>query len=116
MRISDWSSDVCSSDLRALRGNIQTWYVTLMLNRLDQACVVLQALWLGIRLLTQFCFLGQIDDGFGVIDDLLLELFCRAADDIQRHILGGLNEAFRCNVFGQKIGRASCRERLCQYV
>src|SRR3546814_10441121 len=62
MRISDWSSDVCSSDLKAV----------------------------------------AIDRGAGVRVEMVKHGFERIAD-------GGL-------VPVEKIGRASCRERVCQYV
>src|SRR3546814_4111543 len=69
MRISDWSSDVCSSDLAVL---------------VLQPLVALDAL-LGVVL------------GFAFLPDDL-----RAADAAAR--------------IHQQIGRASCRERVCQYV
>src|SRR3546814_7614325 len=71
MRISDWSSDVCSSDLlgQAAAG----------LARVPQA------------------------RGHGVGD--------LHADDVAEHLGEGL-----LPVRVEKIGRASCRERVCQYV
>src|SRR3546814_3697623 len=71
MRISDWSSDVCSSDLYIYE-----------------------------------------PDAKSVIDDLL-----------QRYVEGLLYQAVAENMASEqsarmvaKIGRASCRERVCQYV
>src|SRR3546814_1277042 len=66
MRISDWSSDVCSSDL-----------------------------------------IAQADHG-GLVGDLLAVEPCAAA----------LDQAPGFTLRGRKteIGRASCRERVCQYV
>src|SRR3546814_4452638 len=66
MRISDWSSDVCSSDLPALRGD-------LVVGRVDRR-----------------------------------ELAVGEVDELLRHALRGQPVG--------KIGRASCRERVCQYV
>src|SRR3546814_16845158 len=89
MRISDWSADVCSSDLR----------------NLDVAH----------------------DSAAGFLDDRAGVAFERMAEGI----VGGQEEprfaAFSHNgrtgstrqrdgVVGVEIGRASCRERVCQYV
>src|SRR3546814_10880973 len=77
MRISDWSSDVCSSDL----ADVQR-----LPRRLDQ------------RGLAQgLVDLGQLVRDVGDVDPLLIL------------VAGLLREA-------EQIGRASCRERVCQYV
>src|SRR3546814_9273257 len=76
MRISDWSSDVCSSDLVApqhrdlIARAVRTWWA----------------------------FGGNGDEGSGLIEALERE---------------GAREA-RAKLV--EIGRASCRERVCQYV
>src|SRR3546814_6955754 len=79
MRISDWSSDVCSSDL-------------LVRDRHDRPHVVA---------------------AISVSDDL-------AAIIVRRNsVMNAAIPAFRRrmpNVDGGKIGRASCRESVCQYV
>src|SRR3546814_3182340 len=77
MRISDWSSDVCSSDLR-----------------LDQR---------------GFFPRSYLDSGFiGIDGDAIDERheahFLAARDQLARHLER------------DEIGRASCRERVCQYV
>src|SRR3546814_9216782 len=80
MRISDWSSDVCSSDL-------------------DQ---------LGDRL-------GVVAHVLLVEQDVVLEVgLDLALDDLGDDVLGlaGLLGL----LVGDQIGRASCRERVCQYV
>src|SRR3546814_1963727 len=70
MRISDWSSDVCSSDLAAMSAR-----------NYSAALDRLVALWrVGIR------------------DQRIIEVFQRLAKE------------------EEEIGRASCRERVCQYV
>src|SRR3546814_15880818 len=98
MRISDWSSDVCSSDLQA-------------------------ALEVGRRLfpLLEIGLLAGDERGD---ESLVLRLVERAV-----HVVGGaaagaglvvarlhpgLGEVDRLLV--DEIGRASCRERVCQYV
>src|SRR3546814_5872294 len=84
MRISDWSSDVCSSDLVLSRPFRLSAVPSLALVRLDAAPV------------------------FGVRGSL-------------GHKTAGTNRPagkrqFRNHIFMAKIGRASCRERVCQYV
>src|SRR3546814_19707671 len=97
MRISDWSSDVCSSDLAVLRGLIDA----------DAGAAG-----------------GRIDDIDAAVELALGELGAtrrivprgrRGAGHVLHHldvaadVLGAL-------LIAAKIGRASCRERVCQYV
>src|SRR3546814_5287274 len=92
MRISDWSSDVCSSDLTpgaSSRG------------RLVMATSDLQDL---------------ITPLVNAFPNLVF-----VKDDAHRILL--FNDAFcamlgrpRSELIGKEIGRASCRERVCQYV
>src|SRR3546814_10336271 len=79
MRISDWSSDVCSSDLAAARPGVDHLVILFLLG--DQAVLIL----------------------------LLIILHERARLLDQRLLGGGDNHVVQ-------IGRASCRERVCQYV
>src|SRR3546814_4172496 len=85
MRISDWSSDVCSSDL-----------------------AVIQKIFGALESLGQFFPNGVLDEciGFGNLN-------------IAQHGVAGRYTASRGigkdNDIGE-IGRASCRERVCQYV
>src|SRR3546814_1625805 len=72
MRISDWSSDVCSSDL-------------------------IERLWIQIQ--ARGVFLRAVDDDLGDAVDL-------------RQTVGDA----RFGKVVEQIGRASCRERVCQYV
>src|SRR3546814_20701741 len=95
MRISDWSSDVCSSDLRELRGKA-----------------------------------GGVGEAAGTITFPVRDINEQVRVDlpVHRQIVGerieiGLNgllawiERHTPNIRGrQEIGRASCRERVCQYV
>src|SRR3546814_7954433 len=81
MRISDWSSDVCSSDL----------FRTFVDQQDDQV---------DFRMI--------VADGMG---DVLQQH--RLAGARRRHDQGALALALRGD---QEIGRASCRERVCQYV
>src|SRR3546814_7944957 len=82
MRISDWSSDVCSSDLRIVCSPDSV-------NMLSEAC----ATQVPVFVADPHCARGRIG---GFLDALAGTGRVRALD-------------------GQ-IGRASCRERVCQYV
>src|SRR3546814_12993538 len=87
MRISDWSSDVCSSDLH-----------------------------LGRRLVERGAVDDRIGGGFVLHQPIVDAVLVR-----QRRGLvpaGGLRKGFARaeSMPGTEIGRASCRERVCQYV
>src|SRR3546814_14645308 len=91
MRISDWSSDVCSSDLRGLcRGGA--------LLRLERIFVLI--------------FAGDVvtlGDDLGGADNRHIGVL------VHREQLGvGLDEQLAAAA--DQIGRASCRERVCKYV
>src|SRR3546814_7031126 len=81
MRISDWSSDVCSSDLR-------------------------------VPATLQYLFKERPQMLLGV--GLAAERF-QAAHGMGRHPAITLGVVFG-HVIAGEIGRASCRERVCQYV
>src|SRR3546814_4152365 len=89
MRISDWSSDVCSSDLIPFRGrdgprrNADRAQTAVAADRRGTAALILSK--------------GRL------MDERIAPLFSPFA-------LRSLRLANR------KIGRASCRERVCQYV
>src|SRR3546814_9633116 len=99
MRISDWSSDVCSSDLTKL-GDVRVF------TRLDN---VLRSITAAPR--------GHYVEGEWQLDDAVR--FDVATGREQR--LGSIRIApeVRPDQFTLskvEIGRASCRERVCQYV
>src|SRR3546814_6735352 len=90
MRISEWSSDVCSSDLLFQRfmeiwSGMPTLYLLIIL-----ASVVVPNFWWLLAIMLLFTWMGFV----GVV---------RA-------------EFLRARNFDYEIGRASCRERVCQYV
>src|SRR3546814_2037813 len=97
MRISDWSSDVCSSDLLTTLGFFGAVLVAAgyMLSWIDDE-------WLGLSLA------GYIVNWFGDSLDGSLARWRR----IERPAYGYFVDH---SVDGQ-IGRASCRDRVCQYV
>src|SRR3546814_1756819 len=83
MRISDWSSDVCSSDLLSVMEGAGADY-TLVCRRLSRAA------------------LGDESAVRALFGDL-------AGFD-------GWADRWRQRLQREQIGRASCRERVCQYV
>src|SRR3546814_11410690 len=103
MRISDWSSDVCSSDLEFTdrRGRRiinfvrrHRWVVCTRFIDLDRVAVE-------VRICEQLCGSLEVHDGKILLAVLLID--ARAAPDDLLELGHG------------PIGRASCRERVCQY-
>src|SRR3546814_6239063 len=97
MRISDWSSDVCSSDLRGPEAALDDDI------RLGEA---------------GFDIAELVFEGAGDVGGLALE-----PGEIVQDRRAGLDRLFDVDDPGQhlvvdldQIGRASCRERVCQYV
>src|SRR3546814_10740112 len=123
MRISDWSSDVCSSDLRGTMAKLAR-----VIFRLDfkKTCTsLLNAPG------TAFEVLESVEDDFWdkVSETVQKHVFTatyHVQDNIHRqlsvdpqningaieYLSGGIN----LKDFQNEIGRASCRERVCQYV
>src|SRR3546814_5700660 len=91
MRISDWSSDVCSSDLR-----VAAAAVGLTARALPGAC---RAVFAAIR---HGCAAERWPGP--------------AAGIVTRRATPRREGEHRVNHNKKKIGRASCRERVCQYV
>src|SRR3546814_14705297 len=94
MRISDWSSDVCSSDLTRLGGRDKAW-----LERAGKPLVLALARRLAPEVVATLVSANRNAD-------LYLSHGLRAIHDRIADIgpPGGI-----------EIGRASCRERVCQY-
>src|SRR3546814_4658517 len=88
MRISDWSSDVCSSDLAQLSANSS-----------------FQALVSRFGDCPQNTLTGMIC--------AFSTALCSSAPTSRTSVGGATRRVRRPN---QQIGRASCRERVCQYV
>src|SRR3546814_5567428 len=83
MRISDWSSDVCSSDLTTRHGYLEC-NVPLLVN-------------------------ADSLRGTGQLPKFEDDLFATQVGDSRRYLIPTAEVPL-------KIGRASCRERVCQYV
>src|SRR3546814_5034220 len=114
MRISDWSSDVCSSDLLPGDG-IGPEVVTPSLDVLAAACLAVGGLKLHFTTMEAGALVYR-ERGVA-IDDETLEA-AGAADAV---LLGamGLPEVRYPDgreISPQEIGRASCRERVCRDV
>src|SRR3546814_15666951 len=101
MRISDWSSDVCSSDLVRSAGTGPIFIVTGARRRIEMGFLVLSGMLSSL-------ISGMFEDGnyraIGRDISILGEL---------PWLNHGTSDSKRVSA---KIGRASCRERVCQYV
>src|SRR3546814_3048563 len=98
MRISDWSSDVCSSDLQGDK----------------EAKAAASVLGQALDLLRE----GKPARLTRPKDDEEARLFAQAQLLTSKPVLYVCNveEASAASGNAHKIGRASCRERVCQYV
>src|SRR3546814_2682599 len=98
MRISDWSSDVCSSDLGA------SWVsIDKRVGEYMAAFLLMEVLMIGV-FTAQDIFLFYIFFEAGLIPMYLII-----------GVWGGANRVYASYKFF-KIGRASLRERVCHYV
>src|SRR3546814_13783986 len=106
VRISCWSSDVCSSDLSHLRHQKLLGFVTLLFENPVHSCLWHRAL--GCTLLR-----------YGFAPCLPSRLRCYATrcpmPPVREDCLGG-SQSNASAMSPRKLGRASCRERGCQYV
>src|SRR3546814_5595492 len=108
MRISDWSSDVCSSDLRGGIGRLGQ----LVLLALVGLGVVAVAVLLQTGMLAELFEMYRSTPLWGAEDK----------DNVQFYFRLFLNDyptfwtLLPVAALIAQIGRASCRERVCQYV
>src|SRR3546814_1824697 len=104
MRISDWSSDVCSSDLVS-GGVLNAVLSGLLGGSVNLNAVDYQGL-AGVNV-----SLGQLATAVGVdVSDLSDPLALTTQTPVLSSVLNGLAGSL------SEIGRASCRERVCQSV
>src|SRR3546814_15740515 len=114
MRISDWSSDVCSSDRAAGRGDYARQQ-----RRLGQRELRNRRAEVGLgRGSDAVGALAEVDDRQVLEEDLVLVDLAVELGGEDRLAPLALDRllAARDRVLHQPIGRASCRERVCQYV
>src|SRR3546814_14044070 len=104
MRISDWSSDVCSSDLAVL-ADVSTQRIPV-----QRAAVV--DFDIAATLFAQHCQ-GVLRQN-AAIPQRTLAAGVGAA--FGRQLAGSPIGVIAGGFHGTEIGRASCRERVCQYV
>src|SRR3546814_3599820 len=100
MRISDWSSDVCSSDLICCGKRCAT---ASQKQKSRTQCKSRASL--------------EISKGVSHVSHLMLRIL--GCTRIWVHCLlctQFLPRSWSCTTLNEKIGRASCRERVCQYV
>src|SRR3546814_16595757 len=107
MRISDWSSDVCSSDLPDIRDNQGTTPLMLAVTQNAPGCVA--------ALLNPPAGSRRADvnlaNGSGETP-LIRAVQLRNLDPVRTLPKAGADP----DPADHQIGRASCRERVCQYV
>src|SRR3546814_17130882 len=98
MRISDWSSDVCSSDLIAIEAPAGASVI----GRTTEDQMHIGVFW------------GYV----AMMEGLVAKLRAEIGRPTRTIATGGLAVLFdeHTDIFDAKIGRASCRERVCQYV
>src|SRR3546814_12603152 len=122
MRISDWSSDVCSSDLITLVIALKLFklvYPELRLNLLISPPPPNINLWFSARFLDQA---NNIQNLINYIDILITPFFYIALYFIRRsiYVLAGIVFLVLYIEYVDaayiEIGRASCRESVCKYV
>src|SRR3546814_19893576 len=99
MRISDWSSDVCSSDLQRLALAI-----------VGRSPVARQLAFARERGWTHLDFYQTVGDDFARDYNVLVD------GDEGAAVLMWRRKPAPKDGDGKQIGRESCRERVCQYV
>src|SRR3546814_16402947 len=125
MRISDWSSDVCSSDLLETDRRLLQKRVEQLQKRLDKVEVQrTQMRRARVRSeIPRAALVGYTNAGKSTLFNALTgagayaadKLFATLAPTVRRLELPGGNVAIADTV-GFEIGSAPCRERGCQYV
>src|SRR3546814_16556911 len=108
MRISDWSSDVCSSDLPLAHPHPAARHGCNRVGQSPAPAVVQRAGWAEHDLPRQLCLcrIGHEAQRTQIDAKLLIE----TAHQLQRAV-----QPYRLPITGE-LGRASWRERVCQYV
>src|SRR3546814_13141137 len=98
MRISDWSSDVCSSDL-AIREEV------------GEPNLKVQMDFYHVQIME-----GDIAMTFRKFQPHVGHIQIAGVPERHEPDTGEVNYAYLFDLLDDQIGRASCRERVCQYV
>src|SRR3546814_20312874 len=114
MRISDWSADVCSSDLR--KAGEQFWERRHRRTENKDVPAGMQAI--GAQLAAMQAWLGARDDSFAELKRIgQPTLVVNGSNDVMIPTINSYTPAQHTpNAQLIQIGRASCRERVCPYV
>src|SRR3546814_9033844 len=113
MRISDWSSDVCSSDLSHVRDRWGIFYAQPFVLNERQAGVAIEGVVRQESIETSQLAVdthGYTDFAMALARLLGFDLCPRLKELKQRHLYVPRGTI----IPPEKIGRASCRERVCQ--
>src|SRR3546814_13545767 len=124
MRISDWSSDVCSSDLIAAKSFLKKGYSATSIDEIAEAAGTTgPALYRMFDskqdILDQLCLAGM-EMRLSAIQDVVDRHYDDPRDTLRHLVRARIEFAF--SAWGSQapitleIGRASCREGVCQYV
>src|SRR3546814_8042670 len=110
MRISDWSSDVCSSDLRGLREALENparvdglFIASATAKLTDNLSIMATEENLTAEAQYNPNAVDALFEALGRINDAIVVDLPRSSYSVRRRVF-------------EEIGRASCRERVCQYV
>src|SRR3546814_20601632 len=112
MRISDWSSDVCSSDLLGL--GIATEVDAVDVGTL--ARIHGEGDVDGMVFIVWLRHAVDVGEGITFVTQAPGDQFGRGGHQLAREHLALLHQQQRCDLVFREIGRASCRERGCPYV
>src|SRR3546814_13734212 len=112
MRISDWSSDVCSSDLRFCG----IWFAWASIETPAWTRICFEVNLVISEAISRSNRLDRADSWFSIevarLADANSSRFCEAPT-FARAVF---SVSMALEIASEEIGRASCRERVCQYV
>src|SRR3546814_20459345 len=114
MRISDWSSDVCSSDLQVITKAPGPTDDIVGILKATQTDVVVSYLPVGSEMATKWYVEQVLEAGCAFVN--CIPVFIASQDYWPRRFAQRRLPIIGDDIKSQEIGRASCRERVCKYV